>query len=1372
MQSILCNARYRDLDADGQFWIPSGRAFFSPDTDDPAEQELEYARAHFYLPHRFRDSFGNTTIIAYDEKYNLSLVYTRDAAGNEAASEPDYRVLQPRKVTDPNGNRAQARFDALGMLAGTALLGKEIGPVEGDSFHEFVTDLTPSQNQAFFDADDPCALASEHLGTATTRILYDLTRVPMCAASIARETHVSDLAHGERSRVQLHFVYTDGFGREAQSKIQAEPGPLNPDDPASRAVNPRWVGSGEKIYNNKGKPVREYEPFFSATPRFGIEKWGVSNTLFYDPVLRVVATLHPNNTYEKVVFNPWKQITFDVNDTVTFDPRTDEDVGEYFSRLPDSDYLPTWFRQRVDGAGGPDERAAAIKASRDADTPTVAHFDSLGRTVLSVVDNGDGEYFSTRSVLDIEGNQRAVIDALDRVVIRYDYDMLGTRIRQASMEAGERWMLNDVSGKPVRAWNSRGFSFRTEYDELRRPVESFVAGETLPCEIVSERTVYGDSHETGLSEAQGKQANLRGKPFRHFDGAGVIVTDLNDFKGNPLRTKRQFAREYKRAVDWSHAQPLESRTFSSATKYDALNRAIAVTAPDKSVYRPRFNDANLLEAVDVNLRGAEQNGRPVWTPFVTYINYDAKGQRTTCRYGNNLETTYRYDEKTFRLVYLKTTRKAVESGRSAKIFRHPSTVQDLHYTYDPVGNITRIEDRALNTVFHANQRVDPVCEYTYDSLYRLVEATGREHIGQSAFNFVPAQGDNRDYPFEGAAQLADLQALERYTECYAYDPVGNFMSMVHRASHRNWTRTYRYCEASLLEPLEESNRLSETSLETHAGAPVERYDYDVHGNMTRMPHLPSMRWNYKDQLSATSRQVVNSGEPETTYYVYDASGRRARKVTESGCGKRSSERFYVGRFEVFQEYSDHEVLMERETLHVMDDKQRIALVETKTIEDGDAIQMPRTEQRYQLANHLGSACVEVDEAGGLISYEEYSPYGESTFQAGIGGAEVRRKRYRYTSKERDEENGFTYHGARYHAPWLGRWTACDPKGVASGVNLYEYCQSDPIGRLDLNGADGESWFEKTRGYARDTALGQGILGAIEGTVQALTPYGGFAPPQPGVRQAFEVGKGVAQLVVGVVEEYGGSGLIAGGAGLAGAGGAGELVTAGVATPIAVPAIAAGAGVVTTGIVLAAHGGKNFVAGAKTLQNAMHNSEGLAAESSPSTQTPSETPSEKLATTNEPPASNEVAENANSAVPTGQSAAAPAVTNTPPPAGASVKDPHGNALTSTKTQHLYTIHDAQTPGIPYKTGVSGQPLLKNGASTRANRQISKLNRDNPVPAGQDPRFSATVDITGLPNRAAALNMEQHLVNSQKYTHGKPGLGNTLPKPNLNLGPLAR
>jgi hypothetical protein len=58
----------------------------------------------------------------------------------------------------------------------------------------------------YFDAANPRPLATGHLGTATTRIIYDLDRVPACAAIIARETYVSDLAVGEQTKAQLSFV--------------------------------------------------------------------------------------------------------------------------------------------------------------------------------------------------------------------------------------------------------------------------------------------------------------------------------------------------------------------------------------------------------------------------------------------------------------------------------------------------------------------------------------------------------------------------------------------------------------------------------------------------------------------------------------------------------------------------------------------------------------------------------------------------------------------------------------------------------------------------------------------------------------------------------------------------------------------------------------------------------------------------------------------------------------------------------------------------------------------------------------------------------------------------------------------------------------
>ncbi len=449
----------------------------------------------------------------------------------------------------------------------------------------------------------------------------------------------------------------------------------------------------------------------------------------------------------------------------------------------------------------------------------------------------------------------------------------------------------------------------------------------------------------------------------------------------------------------------------------------------------------------------------------------------------------------FELTNLKTTRPVGLNGLASQIFDDPSVVQNLSYVYDPVGNITRIADAALKTVFNANQQVDSASDYIYDPLYRLIQATGREHVGQSAFAFAPPDGNYRDYPFAGATQQSDLQALRNYTEVYAYDPVGNFLTMAHQAVDGNWTRAYAYNEVSLTEPGKQSNRLSQTALQTGVNPPVEPYSYDGHGNMTRMPHLPMMKWNYRDQLSATSRQIVSAGAAATTYYVYDAAGQRGRKITESQNGARKNERFYLGGFEVYREYGSASApSLERQTLHVMDDKQRTALIETQTIGSGAGGPSTNPTQRYQLGNHLGSASLELDGAGGLISFEGYSPYGNTCYQSGRSAAEISLKRYRYTGKERDEENGFTYHSARYFAPWLGRWTSCDPLGIADGLSTYVYVGNVPTRQIDDQGMSGVEF--ELGSQSRVTASRERLMAATDrmvGVMQGeLRSYFGIA----------------------------------------------------------------------------------------------------------------------------------------------------------------------------------------------------------------------------------------------------------------------------------------
>jgi RHS repeat-associated protein len=380
------------------------------------------------------------------------------------------------------------------------------------------------------------------------------------------------------------------------------------------------------------------------------------------------------------------------------------------------------------------------------------------------------------------------------------------------------------------------------------------------------------------------------------------------------------------------------------------------------------------------------------------------------------------------------------------------TLQDLRYTYDPAGNITHIQDDAQQTIYFRNQRVEPSNDYVYDAVYRLLSAKGREHLGQTDGQRNPPTAPDAFNQFHTHPDdPGNGDALGTYIEEYEYDAVGNFQAMRHRGSdpaHPGWTRSYAYNEPSLLEPAtQKSNRLSFTQI--GEGTP-EPYTYDDHGNMTAVPHLPTLHWDFEDQLTQVDLQGGG-----TAYYVYDAGGQRVRKVIERS-GATVEERIYLGGYEVYRKRQGGVLQLERQTLHVMDDKQRIALVETRTQGFDDSL--PQLI-RYQFGNHLGSASLELDDQAQIISYEEYSPYGSTSYQAVRSQTETP-KRYRYTGMERDDENGLNYHGARYYAPWLGVWTAPDPSGVGihTGLNVYCYAHTSPIIYRDPNGREPEQYY--------------------------------------------------------------------------------------------------------------------------------------------------------------------------------------------------------------------------------------------------------------------------------------------------------------------------
>jgi RHS repeat-associated protein len=1001
------DCKLTDVDADGGWWAPSPVVTY--DTT-------------FYQPVSQTDPFGNTTTLERENKYKMFVTSVVDPLKNIVRTLPDYRVAAPAQVTDPNWTGSVATYDPLGRIVSVTMTGT-------DGAGNTLTGTT-ANFEYFLDGWD------------------EAPRKPAYVHARVRNDW------GANPTYQESYTYTDGSGREAMKKVQAEPGPAPQLDANGRVVrdaqgnpvpvnvNPRWVGSGRTVFDNKGNPVKKYEPYFSGTSDYEDEpelvEWGVTPILRYDPVGRLVQTDFPDKTLSRVVFDAWTVEHWDQNDTV-------EESGWYQAIKNPAPGQPAPSQQLV--------RAADL-TYKHRQTPSRDILDPVGRTVSSIVNLGRGATLETKYDLDAAGNVTLITDPRG-IRTSQAFDMAKRAARTISPDAGDRALIYDAGGATARALTAMGYAIVHTYDEARRPilVHRLDYGEAPGQRgTLVERTIYGealDPLQDSENAPTARRINARGRVYERYDGAGLEMYERYDLKGNLGRVRRRMTKAYQTTPTWdaiddpdanvplatinANAMPLlEDETFVTETDYDALDRPKRIVTADRSEAYPTYNEAGLLETIGVRLRGSA-----ALTPFVTNLDYNARGQRILCQHANGADTSFDYDPNTFRLRELKTARAA-------------GTVQDCTYTYDPVGNVVEVDDPAEDAWFGSAPGSGSLL-YEYDAAYRLTSGSGREQ-GTNG-QIVPPGGV--EAPLFPIPDPNDTARVRQYRETFEYNDSGDLTKITHDILNvpglPGWVRPIPTDTGS--------NRLAPRD---DAGV-LTGYGYDAHGNMTSA-NGQVLRWNYADRLESVD--LVGGGR---AYYSYDASGNRVRKVVERTAAL-VQRRDYIGNWERYRSATSGNVDLERETLRVMDDKQCVALVETKTIEAGVAGPMPETRTRWQIGNHLGSVAIELDESAGVISYEEYYPYGGTAYLARTGVVQSSFKRYRYQGKERDEETGLYYYGARYYACWLGRWLSVDPvtkNGGAFKTNLFQFVRGNPLRYFDPDGKDEKSFHVTTTDRRED-----------------------------------------------------------------------------------------------------------------------------------------------------------------------------------------------------------------------------------------------------------------------------------------------------------------
>ncbi|KAK0651019.1 virulence plasmid 65kDa B protein-domain-containing protein, partial [Cercophora newfieldiana] len=980
---------YVDLESDGSWWIPSGHSRFSTDANATPVQELDAAKASFFQPVRFVDPFGNATTVTYDV-YRSFVVSTRDAVGNTTRASIDYRTLQPHQVTDQNGNQTLVAFDVFGQCVGGAAIGKPLPELgTGDSLDGFQPNMDPQTVLGLL--SDPASLSALVLGKCTSvSFSGPPTRASGKGASgwnpgfsifVARNTHVARLEEGEQPQIQVSVSYSDGRGQPLQTRTLASemPGPE------------QWVVGGVTVANSAGKALREYDVAFTASPGFGpLPDVAVYSSSFFDSSGRCVASILPNRTWTKTVHGAWTQVSYDPGDTVLIqDPSNDPDVGIYLSTRPEVDLLkPTWHTTMTNSTS-PLDRRIAQQCSGYANRPTETWLDTMGQAMLSMVDSGgeDGKHIS-RCYTDRQGRIRKVIDAEGRLVGVSDFDMVGTCVHAISMDTGESWVVNDVMGLPIRTCNARQVQERTCYDAMRRPVKVMtrVGFEERAKEITSQALVYGEGQEDA------ERRNLRGKLYECRDQGTVLKSLEYDYLGNAVRESQQLVRAYKGVVDWAAADvEMEERAFVWQQKFDALGRNVSKTRSDGSVVTNVWDAGGRMVGLRVSGgRGAKSEGH-----IIRGIEYNARGQRVRVKFGNGSECRYTYHPTSFWM----TSKTVVTGGGTA--------VLDLRYAYDCMGRAARIEDLAQQDIFFRGEVVKPVQEFEYDAIGRLRKASGREHIGQARKNWkgVPTAVSAARDP-----SPSDGKAMVNYTETYRYSPEGNILSIAHTTSDSTapgWTRTFQYAEPSPIEKNKFNNRLSSTTV----GSEVSTYKYEglagAMGLITSMSGFPLLQYDLSNRLCASSTQqqsataIANGDTPETTWYRYDSSSQRVRKISERAAvasqePSRSKDHWYLkDGIDIFRKYSggDDEGRVLSTEANVDFDPGESGEEGNLRGDDEEVKSWSGVVSMWVITDHASSATLELDDSGVVISHEEFSPYGSTTYDASAN-LDVD-KRYRY-----------------------------------------------------------------------------------------------------------------------------------------------------------------------------------------------------------------------------------------------------------------------------------------------------------------------------------------------------------------------------------------
>lgn len=670
-------------------------------------------------------------------------------------------------------------------------------------------------------------------------------------------------------------------------------------------------------------------------------------------------------------------------------------------------------------------------------TPKLTVIESRGLAVRSLdyhraVEGQDAEARVNRMVYDPVGrvielwDPRLFLNASAPANLSTVHSLSGTALCTVSVDSGWHVGLFADAGQAVHSWDGRGSQCWMHYDNQVRLTALFEQGAQGGA-TCAERLTYA-SHEPASADH-----NQCGQLIRHDDPAGTRLFPEFGLAGGLLEQTWHFLRTLT-SPDWPELvtdrdQLLEpGGGVTSHSRFNALGEAIEQS--DAKGNRQFFSQTLAGQLRDVRLQ-LQKDAAP--TTLVSAIQYNAHGQTERELAGNGVITELEYGP---------------EDGRLTRLYarRGKEVLQGLRYDYDPLGNVLRIEDAALSVRYFANQRIDPVNQYVYDSLYQLISATGWE-----------AGSTNKGPPF---STFDDPAPLGNYRQTFHYDRGGNLLELIHEGPQNHG---HRLVAESF------SNRCLPVVEDVEPGEGEFRTTFDRNGNLLKLQPGQTLTWDLRNQLREVRPVERGSATADSERYIYGADGMRVRKVRSMQTNARivTSEVRYLPDLEI-RTHSGTD-----EELHEIIVKAGRSSVRVLHWESPPPAKAANDRYRYNVNDHLGSCALELDSDAKVISQEWYHAFGTTARFAGRAEVEASYKTVRYSGKERDA-TGLYYYGFRYYVSWLQRWVNPDPAADVDGMNFYSMVGNSPLNQRDDNGLVGTDVTDKAYFKSRGISNVRGI----------------------------------------------------------------------------------------------------------------------------------------------------------------------------------------------------------------------------------------------------------------------------------------------------------